>query len=252
MQTESPSTIRFVEIACDESGSEGENLVGGNTDVFAHASVRLDTEVAINCVKEIRDRIRSPAREYKANHLLREKHRSVLRWLLGPSGPIHGHAHVQLTDKAFFVVGRVIDLLVGEANEAVSVGPAQGQHAKDMAVTLYREGQRALGREQWQAFLGSANDLMRTRSRLGVRASVDPFVRMVDVLRPMSTRGRVGEVIGLLRQARPQAESFRAQLVDNPRMVPVLDLLIPATSRPSCTGGRAESPWRSSTMSMPR
>jgi hypothetical protein len=118
MQTVSPSTIRFVEIACDESGSEGENLVGGNTDVFAHASVRLDTESATNCVQEIRSRIRSPALEYKANHLLREKHRSVLRWLLGPSGPIHGHAHVQLTDKAFFVVGRVIDLLVGEADEA--------------------------------------------------------------------------------------------------------------------------------------
>lgn len=228
MQTESLSTIRFVEIACDESGSEGENLVGGNTDVFAHASVRLDTESATNCVQEIRSRIRSPALEYKANHLLREKHRSVLRWLLGPSGPIHGHAHVQLTDKAFFVVGRVIDLLVGEADEAISIGPAQDQHAKDMAVTLYREGQPALGREQWQAFLESASDLMRTRNRLGVRASVDPFVRMVDVLRPMSTRGRVGEVIGLLRQARPHAASFRAQLVGNPRMIPVLDLLIPA------------------------
>jgi hypothetical protein len=69
---------------------------------------------------------------------------------------------------------------------------------------------------------------MRTRNRLGVRASVDPFVRMVEVLRPMSTRGRVGEVIGLLRQVRPHAASFRAQLVGNPRMIPVLDLLIPA------------------------
>jgi hypothetical protein len=30
-----------VEIACDESGYEGEKLIGTTTDVFAHASVRM-------------------------------------------------------------------------------------------------------------------------------------------------------------------------------------------------------------------
>ncbi|WP_405553158.1 hypothetical protein OHV08_05130 [Streptomyces canus] len=34
------------EIACDESGSDGENLLAGNTDVFAHGSVRLPTDIA--------------------------------------------------------------------------------------------------------------------------------------------------------------------------------------------------------------
>lgn len=29
-----------LEVACDESGSDGENLTGGNTDVFAHAGVQ--------------------------------------------------------------------------------------------------------------------------------------------------------------------------------------------------------------------
>jgi hypothetical protein len=66
----------------------------------------------------------------------------------------------------------------------------------------------------------------------------------------MSTRGRVGEVIGLLRQARPHAASFRAQLVGNPRMIPVLDLLIPAIVQAVTYWGKAESPWQSSTMSM--
>src|SRR5215211_8630617 len=152
MQTESPSTIRFVEIACDESGSEGENLVGGNTDVFAHASVRLDTESATNCVQEIRSRIRSPATEYKANHLLREKHRSVLRWLLGPLGPLHGNAHVYLIDKAFFVVGKVIDLLVEDATRPAGIGLHSDQRARAMAVILYRECRRAFGPERWDAF----------------------------------------------------------------------------------------------------
>jgi hypothetical protein len=36
----------LVQIACDESGYEGEKLIGGMTHVFAHASVRLDVESA--------------------------------------------------------------------------------------------------------------------------------------------------------------------------------------------------------------
>jgi hypothetical protein len=67
----------LVQIACDESGYEGEKLIGGMTDVFAHASVRLDGVSATRCVQELRSRIRSPATEYKANHLLRDKHPRV-------------------------------------------------------------------------------------------------------------------------------------------------------------------------------
>jgi len=97
-----------------------------------------------------------------------------------------------------------------------------------MAVTLYREGPRAFGREQWEAFLVSSNNLMRAKDRLDVRTSVDSFFHMVDILRLAGTGGRVDEVLGLLWQARPHAESFRAQLLDNPKMIPALDPLIPA------------------------
>jgi hypothetical protein len=228
MQTEFVSTSQPLEVACDESGYEGENLIGATTDVFAHASVQLNTESATNCIQEIRSRVRSPALEYKSNHLLREKHRSVLKWLLGPLGPIHGNAHVHLTDKTFFVVGKVIDLLVGEVIYEASPGLYQDHQAKAMAVTLYREGQPSFGRERWEAFLESFNNLMRVNNRRGVRTSVDSFFRMVDVLRLASTRGRVDEIMGLLWQARPHADSFRAQLLDNPRMLPPLDPLIPA------------------------
>ncbi|CAM3293229.1 DUF3800 domain-containing protein [Kibdelosporangium persicum] len=100
-----------VEVACDESGSEGGNLIDATTDVFAHASVLLPPESAQECVLRLRERIRSPALEYKANHLLREKHRAVLLWLLGQDGPILGHARVHLTDKALFVAGKVAELL---------------------------------------------------------------------------------------------------------------------------------------------
>lgn len=242
MRTEFVSTSQLLEVACDESGYEGENLIGATTDVFAHASVQLNTESATDCIQEIRNRVRSPALEYKSNHLLREKHRSVLKWLLGPLGPIHGNAHVHLTDKTFFVVGKVIDLLVGEVSYAASIGLYQDQQAKAMAVTLYREGRRTFGREQWEAFLKTFNNLMRVNNRRGVRTSVDSFFRMVDVLRLASARGRVDEIMGLLWQARPHADSFRAQLLDNPKMIPALDPLIPAIVQAVVYWGEGRKP----------
>lgn len=138
-----------MEIACDESGSEGDNLIGGVTDVFAHASVHMSIDEAAACVQEIRDRIRSPALEYKANHLLREKHRPVLLWLLDPAGPTYGHARVHLVEKSYFLLGKVTELL----------GVDEKTH------DLYDAGPRRLGRARWDTLLKSFNDMMRRRNR---------------------------------------------------------------------------------------
>lgn len=203
-----------VEIACDESGSEGENLIGGETDVFVHGSVRLTTESAESCVQEIRRRIGSPAEEYKANHLLRQKHRAVLVWFLGPTGPIHGTAHVHLIDKLYFLVGKIID----------SLGPVDNPRA--LATTLYRDGPRTVEAEQWQAFLWSFNDLMRVKNRRGARTTIDSFFHLVDTLRRGSTPGGVHDIMEQLWQAKSHVDAFRTQLFDNP-LVPALDPLIP-------------------------
>ena len=92
-----------MEIICDESGYEGDKLIDTTTDVFAHSSIRITDAEAASCMRELRDRIRSPATQYKSNHILRDKHREVLRWLLGPQSPLQGKASVYLIDKEFFV-----------------------------------------------------------------------------------------------------------------------------------------------------
>lgn len=113
------------EIACDESGYEGERLIGSTTRLFAHASVGLTEPAAV--LAELRARIRSPATEYKANHLLRPQHRKTLRWFLGESGPVHGRGHVFLLDKAAFVRQAFAEHIGGEfpdprtANELLRV-----------------------------------------------------------------------------------------------------------------------------------
>jgi hypothetical protein len=127
--------------------------------------------------------------------------------------------------------GKVIDLLDEEVNHPARIGLHQDQRARAMTVTLYRDGPRAFGRELWEAFLASSNDLMRAKGRLDVGTSVDSFFRTVDALRLSGVPGRVDEILGLLSQARPQADAFRRRLLDNPTMIPVLDPLIPAIVR---------------------
>ncbi|MFC8342944.1 hypothetical protein [Streptomyces sp. NPDC057280] len=199
-----------LEVVCDESGSDGENLTRGNTDVFAHGSVSLPVKLAAAYVQEVRDRIRSPATEYKAGHLLREKHRDVLEWLLSPSGPIDGHAHVHLTEKAYFVVHRTVDLLLGDGTEAL---------------VLYREDRPLVGAERWRDFLDAANRLLRVRLDGAADDAVDGFFRTVDVLRSAGPRT---DVLERLTAARPRADAYRARLLEGPPLIPVLNPLLPA------------------------
>jgi hypothetical protein len=133
-----------MEIACDESGHEGEKLAGGVTDVFAHASVHLPAADAQACVAELRRRIRSPAQEYKANHLLRDKHRTALVWFLGPAGPLPGRARVVLVHKELLLVRRL----------AATLAPGWDADA------LHTAG-RAADPAAWEGFLLAANALLR-------------------------------------------------------------------------------------------
>ncbi|WP_431965798.1 hypothetical protein [Actinacidiphila sp. bgisy160] len=212
--------MTFLEVACDESGSDGENLIGGNTDVFAHAGVCVAGEAAARALAEVRERIRSPAEEYKANHLLRDKHRAVLEWFLGPAGPLGGAASVHLVDKAWFVVVAVVDVL------------ATGPSAAALATTLYREGRRTVDAARWREFLRAANELVRTRNHEAGVTPVDPFHRALGALDPADgAAGALSGVVEVLRRARPRAEAFRARLAAAPEAVDPLDPLFPALER---------------------
>ncbi|MFF6880680.1 hypothetical protein ACFY9S_36055 [Streptomyces sp. NPDC012474] len=203
----------FLEIACDESGSDGENLTGGNTDVFAHAGVSLSLASAAATVAEIRSRIRSPAEEYKATHLLREKHRAVLEWLLAPEGPVDGRARVHLMEKAYFVVDRTLGLLLDDAAEAA---------------VLFRAGRPVFGQEGWRAFLEAANQLLRVRHD---GDPVDAFYGTVDTLRRAHPRTDAARILERLAATRPRAVAYRDGFLAGPPLIPLLNPLLPAIVR---------------------
>lgn len=155
-----------VEIACDESGSEGAKLIGGVTDVFAHASVRLSIEAAAEVMREVRVRAPSRAIEYKAYMILRERHRDALVWLLGPSGPLHGNAHVFLVDKTYLhdrlkaADAGPLDPIVPALENAVAYWSRGGE-----AVSIVHDRQPGLTAER-------VSSLMST-GRLGALRQVD-------------------------------------------------------------------------------
>ncbi|QHC32866.1 hypothetical protein [Streptomyces sp. HF10] len=68
--------------------------IGGRS---ASRNGAAEAGVAAERVRVIRHRLRSraegyPAEEYKARHLLREKHRAAPERLLDETGPVHGRA----------------------------------------------------------------------------------------------------------------------------------------------------------------
>lgn len=216
---------QLIEIACDESGYEGEKLIGATTDVFAHGGVRLETQVAADCMQELRRRIRSPATEYKANHLLRQKHRSVLEWILGPLSPLHGNAHVYLIDKQFYIITKIVGLLMRGTVE-------------EMATSLYRQGSGEYGSDGWETFLSLANTVMRSKDRQDTKTSVDALFQMIDSMRGT---GPLGQIFAELGRARANADAFRESLLDNPGTISALDPLIPAIVQQVIFWGGAKS-----------
>jgi hypothetical protein len=232
VETTQTSTEHALEIACDESGWEGSNLAAGNSGVIAHASVRLDIDVAAECVRALRGRSGPHSHEYKASHLLRTKGGSALAGFLGPSGPVHGRASVHLTHKSCFALGRVLDLFLGGSVDAASLGLRPDRRLARLAAMLCRAGPDTFGREPWQAFLAATNVVLRADRRRRVRAPVDAFFGQVALLRTLNRGSGIAGVLDeLLHDGRQEAFSARARLLEDRVLQPVLEPLIPALAR---------------------
>ena len=230
METTQTSTEHALEVACDESGWEGSNLAAGNSDVIAHASVRLPIDLAAECIRVLRGRPGQHGYEFKASHLIRTKGGTGLAGFLGPSGPVYGRARVHLTHKSCFVLGRVLDLFIGGSADAASLGLRPDQRVASLAAGLCRAGPDTFGRERWHVFLAAANTVLRADRRRLVREPVDAFFGQVDTLGGLDG-GRVGRVLGELRIGRVDAYSARARLLEDHVLEPVLEPLIPALVR---------------------
>jgi hypothetical protein len=226
------TAARHIEIACDESGFTGGNLVGGQNQVFAHASVRMNPGDAQRLVDGLLQQIGAHGSgEYKAAELLRSRHRPVLKWLLGNSSPIRGNAYVHLTDTRFFVLARVLDVLFGENQVSGTSCPGENARTRGMAITLYRSGRQNYGPHRWQEFLTLAANLFRTNNRWLPKTPIPMFYAAVDALAQTQAADDVHEVMTRLPSTRAIAEATRTLHLQNPKLTPLLEPLIPALAR---------------------
>jgi hypothetical protein len=228
-----PFVVRHIEIVCDESGFSGGNLVGfGHSPVFAHASICIEPQTGAQLIQQLRRKIGARGTgEYKSPEIMRPRRRPVLLWLLGPTSPINGNAYVHLTDTRFFVLARLMDVLLGGQPVSGITSPGRNPGTRPLALVLYRLAEQSYGTPRWQEFLKLSANLFRTNNRWLPKTPVQSFYAAVNSLAETSAAAEVREVMGMLKATRPIAEATRASYLRNPKLTPLMEPLLPALNR---------------------
>jgi hypothetical protein len=215
-------TGTVVEIACDESGFSGSNLLDAATPVFAHASVDLVAGEAAELIAALRSDFWGPLNELKSGQFLRGRHGGKsMEWFLEA---LRGRAHVHLVDKEYFLVTRVVDLFL--ADPSYAAGTRLSQPDRSAALTLYRSRRSAA--PAWSEFLESFVDLVRTKGHHRLdRGIVEAFFRARDSLAAHRLGAPADRVLDGLNPTRVRAVLQRL-IQDDRSIPPPLEPLLPA------------------------
>ncbi|MEV4490070.1 DUF3800 domain-containing protein [Micromonospora coxensis] len=215
-------TDAVVRIACDESGFSGTNLLDPATPVITHASVDLSVGEAVELITALRSRFRFSPNEFKSGQFRRSPNaREALEWLLAA---LDGRARVQLVDKEYFLVTRIVDLLLAEPSYAA--GTRLTEEHRPAALAVYRAG-RSAGPD-WGVFLAAFVDLVRTKRRHEPdRQALERFFRVRDALVGTGLGGQAESVLDGLDRERGWA--FLTRLFADDRSIPPpLEPMLPA------------------------
>jgi len=211
-----------VEIACDESGFSGTNLLDPAIPVITHGSVDLCVGEAVELIAALRSGFRCSLNEFKSGQFLRGPMAGeALEWFLAA---LSGRAHVHLVDKEYFLVTRIVDLFLAEPSYAA--GTRLTQDHRPAALTLYRA--RRSGGRDWGAFLAAFVELVRTkRRRQPDRGVFERFFQARDALAGDGLGAQAEGVLDGLSRTRVWAVLNR--LTNDDRSIPPpLEPMLPA------------------------
>jgi hypothetical protein len=211
-----------VEIACDESGFSGSNLLHPATPVITHASVDLRVDEAADLIAAVRSAVPGSLHEFKSGQFLRgPEAAAALEWFLAG---LSGRAHVHLVDKEYFLVTRIVDLFLAEPSYAA--GTRLTQEHRPAALALYRA--RRAGGPDWAAFLAAFVELVRLKRRSEPdRTALAAFFQARDALLRDGLGPEAGAVLDGLLPARVWAVLTR--LTGGDRSIPPpLEPMLPA------------------------
>ena len=154
-----PPAGAVAEIACDESGFSGTNLLDPATPMITHASVDLHVGEAVELIAALRSGFRYAPDEVKSGRFLRGPRAVEAREQFLTA--LSGRAHVHLVDKEYFLVTRILDLFLAEPSYAA--GTRLAEEHRPAALGLYRAG-RSAG-PGWGVLLAAFVELVRTKRR---------------------------------------------------------------------------------------
>lgn len=211
-----------VEIACDESGFSGANLLDPASPLLTHASVDLSIDEAVELITALRTQYAVLPSEFKSGQFLRNRTAvEALDWFLAA---LRDRSHVHLVDKQYFLATRIVDLLLEEPSYASGTRLTQDQ--RPAAVTLYRAG-RVAGHD-WNVFLAAFVELVRIKRRRQLDAvAVERFFEARERLLRDGLDAQAKDVLDGLSRVRVQA--VLARMIAGDRSIPPpLEPMLPA------------------------
>ena len=210
------------EIACDESGFSGANLLDPASPLMTHASVDLRIGEAVELITALRSRFPLSPSEFKSGQFLRNPAADeALEWFLAE---LRGRAHVHLVDKEYFLVTRIVDLLLEEPSYAD--GTRLTQDHRPAALFLYRT--RHVAGRDWRVFLAAFVELVQIKRRRQPDAlAFEQFLQAREALLRDRLGAQAEDVLDGLSRARVQA--VLARLIAGDRSIPPpLEPMLPA------------------------
>lgn len=220
----------MVEIAGDESGSEGENLAGSTHRYFCYGSTDLDAAEAESAVRNIRRSIGSSesdieaATELKSGPLI-ARHADRLAEEFEPGGTLDGRVNAYTVDKRFFLEGKLVSLLIEE--EASSRGIQLGALERQFAVDLHDLVRPAASEDGWTRLLTSFNSVVRFyHPSTGSVGDPAVFLSALESLRKELEDSEMPAVWDLLWKSRDQILRYPVELAAGAPVIRYLDPLV--------------------------
>lgn len=219
-------------IACDESASEGENLMGSYHPVFVHGSVNLTLSEAKEFIGSLRRATGTQAPEMKSKTVLAPRHRASL---LAALPALVGRANINFVDKSYFITAKLIALLLAEQGERNGVDvhlSGLGRHLTDV---LHRKGPTTIGHLRWQTLLTTFNNVIKSYVREGsTPPTVVPFFSALADARTACRDQQVSAILEETWEARHLTLEYAEQ---NSLDIRELDPMFPALTAVTMTWG---------------
>lgn len=187
-------------VACDESASEGENLIASKHPVFVHGSTSLSLADAEEFIARLRVATRAQAPEMKSGSVLAMRNRKAL---LDALPALDGQANIYFVDKSFFITAKMVVLTYGEYAATRGFDIHFSGLGPRMTRILHQDGPRTVGMQRWDALLRAFNEVVKTYARADSTApSVWPYFVALYNARAQCRGGDIAEVFEMLWDAR--------------------------------------------------